>query len=335
MRSSRVSGGDEASLLLAPRMHAAAQTELDMQRVVEWVDQQDTETPTEVLTILGADAARVQLQGIADLDARSRSSIYMSAAWLLAAYRLPSVQATSQPGLTPETFLNGKANTLYIVASSRQQRLLRPLIVAINQTEELTRTDELTGLANRRGFHLHLQQRRRTDVLAGRGLLLIDCDRFKGINDEHGHLVGDRVLQGVANILRSAAGPDDIACRLGGDEFCLLVKAEQPRRRDARRRIHHRHRARAARAAALAAADRHAQRRRLPGHARAATGTTGTRWPTPRCTAPSAWAATAWNGRTTRSRRPRRRRMQRIAHERARPSRRRPDRAARRCARCC
>lgn len=102
---------------------------------------------------------------------------------------------------------------------------LRATTHRLTQTEELTRTDELTGLANRRGFHLHLQQRRRTDVLAGRGLLLIDCDRFKVINDEHGHLVGDRVLQGVANILRSAAGPDDIACRLGGDEFCLLVKA--------------------------------------------------------------------------------------------------------------
>ncbi|MET0549135.1 MAG: GGDEF domain-containing protein, partial [Xanthomonas sp.] len=43
--------------------------------------------------------------------------------------------------------------------------------------------------------------------------------------DAHGHLVGDRVLQNVANILRSVAGPDDIACRLGGDEFCLLVSA--------------------------------------------------------------------------------------------------------------
>ena len=63
------------------------------------------------------------------------------------------------------------------------------------------------------------------------GLLLIDCDRFKSINDDHGHLVGDRVLQGVANILRSAAGPDDIACRLGGDEFCLLVKADATGRR--------------------------------------------------------------------------------------------------------
>jgi diguanylate cyclase len=103
---------------------------------------------------------------------------------------------------------------------------LRATTHRLNQTEELTRTDELTGLANRRGFHLHLQQRRRTDVLRNRGLLLIDCDRFKVINDEHGHLVGDRVLQGVANILRSAAGPEDLACRLGGDEFCLLVKAE-------------------------------------------------------------------------------------------------------------
>lgn len=103
---------------------------------------------------------------------------------------------------------------------------LRATTHRLTQTEELTRTDELTGLCNRRGFQLHLEQRRRNDALAGRGLLLIDCDEFKGINDEHGHLVGDRVLQGVANILRSAAGPDDIACRIGGDEFCLLVRGD-------------------------------------------------------------------------------------------------------------
>jgi diguanylate cyclase (GGDEF)-like protein len=102
---------------------------------------------------------------------------------------------------------------------------LRTTSHRLSQSETLTRTDELTGLANRRGFLLHLEQRRRRGLLDGRGLLLVDCDHFKRINDDRGHLAGDRVLQGVANILRSAAGADDLPCRLGGDEFCLLVGA--------------------------------------------------------------------------------------------------------------
>lgn len=93
----------------------------------------------------------------------------------------------------------------------------------LSRTEELIRTDELTGLYNRRGLVLHLQDCRANQAALPAGLLLIDCDRFKRVNDEHGHQAGDRVLQNVANILRSVAGPDDLACRLGGDEFCLLV----------------------------------------------------------------------------------------------------------------
>lgn len=93
----------------------------------------------------------------------------------------------------------------------------------LNQTEELIRTDELTGLYNRRGLTLHLQECRRAGRRPGNGLLLIDCDRFKRVNDEHGHLTGDRVLQNVAHILRSVLVGDDLACRLGGDEFCVFV----------------------------------------------------------------------------------------------------------------
>ena len=100
---------------------------------------------------------------------------------------------------------------------------LRATAHRLNQTEVLTRTDELTGLTNRRGFALHVDQRRRSQGLGGQSLVLIDCDRFKAINDAHGHLAGDRVLQSVASLLRAVAGPDDIACRLGGDEFCLLI----------------------------------------------------------------------------------------------------------------
>ena len=93
---------------------------------------------------------------------------------------------------------------------------LRATAHRLNQTEALTRTDELTGLANRRGFGTHIEQRRRNSTLAGLSLILIDCDRFKHVNDTHGHLAGDRVLQSVANLLRAVAGPEDIACRLGG-----------------------------------------------------------------------------------------------------------------------
>jgi len=104
---------------------------------------------------------------------------------------------------------------------------LRATAHRLNQTEALTRTDELTGLANRRGFGTHIEQRRRNSTLAGLSLILIDCDRFKHVNDTHGHLAGDRVLQSVANLLRAVAGPEDIACRLGGDEFCLLVHGDR------------------------------------------------------------------------------------------------------------
>jgi len=100
---------------------------------------------------------------------------------------------------------------------------LRATAHRLDQTEALTRIDELTGLANRRGFAAHVEQRRRNGSLTGLSLILIDCDRFKHVNDTHGHLAGDRVLQSVANLLRAVAGPDDIACRLGGDEFCLLI----------------------------------------------------------------------------------------------------------------
>lgn len=103
----------------------------------------------------------------------------------------------------------------------------------LTHTRELVRTDELTGLHNRRGLSLYLQECRSHADGAPQGLLLIDCDHFKQVNDEHGHQAGDRVLQSVANILRSVAGEQDMACRLGGDEFCLLL-----RRADAERLEH-------------------------------------------------------------------------------------------------
>ncbi len=86
-------------------------------------------------------------------------------------------------------------------------------------------TDSLTGLLNRRGFEA-LGQRLCAEARARRrgfGLVLLDLDRFKPVNDTHGHPMGDAVLCEVAARLRRHTRSGDAAARLGGDEFAVLV----------------------------------------------------------------------------------------------------------------
>lgn len=85
--------------------------------------------------------------------------------------------------------------------------------------------DELTGLPNRALFMERLAQAM-TQAKAGNNhlaILFLDCDRFKLINDSFGHVVGDRLLVGVANRLRTCLKTNDTLARLGGDEFVMLL----------------------------------------------------------------------------------------------------------------
>ncbi|WP_205754875.1 PAS domain-containing protein [Azoarcus sp. DD4] len=90
----------------------------------------------------------------------------------------------------------------------------------------LASTDALTGLPNRRAFMASLEQAMfdRAGEPVRRGvLLMLDIDHFKRINDSYGHPVGDRVLQHVAELIRHSLRSSDVAGRLGGEEFAVLL----------------------------------------------------------------------------------------------------------------
>lgn len=112
---------------------------------------------------------------------------------------------------------------------ARNQLQIRRLEVALRRAVaelgRLSRTDALTGLPNRRHFvdALEREFERSTRYGGSLGLLVIDIDHFKRVNDTWGHLAGDKVLRDVAGILAYNLRQSDIAARFGGEEFAVLL----------------------------------------------------------------------------------------------------------------
>ncbi|QGX40038.1 sensor domain-containing diguanylate cyclase [Permianibacter aggregans] len=95
----------------------------------------------------------------------------------------------------------------------------------LSREQKMARTDELTGLCNRRQFFALTQQlyevaRRYQTPLS---VMLIDVDRFKQVNDLHGHLVGDKALVHIADIARKQVRASDVLARYGGEEFIIAL----------------------------------------------------------------------------------------------------------------
>jgi diguanylate cyclase (GGDEF)-like protein len=108
--------------------------------------------------------------------------------------------------------------------SDEIKRFNADLVTANKALQDIATTDFLTGLPNRRHFFERLTQAMAAAKRSGRpvAVLLVDIDRFKRINDEHGHDRGDEVLRAVAEVLRNQLRAADSVARIGGEEFAVL-----------------------------------------------------------------------------------------------------------------
>jgi diguanylate cyclase (GGDEF)-like protein len=133
-------------------------------------------------------------------------------------------------GFTTELTVSGLTLLLgwWIVTLIRRDQ--RHTVRHLSELEQLTVTDPLTGLGNRRALERDLPRAMRLSerVDLPLALLFMDIDRFKQINDRHGHAVGDETLRTLGAVLRSCSRlGTDVAYRVGGDEFVMTLVTDR------------------------------------------------------------------------------------------------------------
>lgn len=109
-------------------------------------------------------------------------------------------------------------------ASEHSPQVMGEILKELHQYKRIANTDALTGLANRRAFDERLAALFASDDPLPAALVISDVDHFKKFNDTYGHLVGDKVLSIVADILRRHAGDGTFVARTGGEEFAMIVE---------------------------------------------------------------------------------------------------------------
>lgn len=107
----------------------------------------------------------------------------------------------------------------------RSFQLAHELRIAHERAQQLARTDALTGLMNRRAFYEFADAVLKQALRSERRMsaVMLDIDAFKAINDTHGHLAGDEALKAVAGAIRETVRVSDVAGRIGGDEFAMIL----------------------------------------------------------------------------------------------------------------
>ena len=154
------------------------------------------------------------------------TAVALAFSWLITALFITLTGATSQAGLLTAVLASTVAPLVAAPLLARRSfKLMLRLHQACHEVELLSRTDDLTQTYNRRYF---MEMTSRELALATRhaypvALLLMDLDSFKDINDQMGHLAGDRALAACASLIRSTIRQGDVLGRFGGDEFLVLA----------------------------------------------------------------------------------------------------------------
>jgi diguanylate cyclase (GGDEF)-like protein len=149
-------------------------------------------------------------------------------AWVRSITMVPVHSDGTQTGILPvlwDTRRVPSSGELDLLHGLADQTGLAFAQAQLRRARELAATDSLTGLANHRAFQDLLGAHLR-DVRARGGQLAIlfcDLDRFKAVNDRHGHAVGDLLLHRIAGAIRAAARSNDLVARYGGDELALIL----------------------------------------------------------------------------------------------------------------
>ena len=131
---------------------------------------------------------------------------------------------------TPYTVDMGSALAVAALLHAAHSRTVRRLDGTLQHLRAVALTDELTGLANRRGFLAAGRPSVDRSLRSGGGaaVLFLDLDGLKQVNDSQGHAAGDRLLVTAAGALLGATSADDLCARLGGDEFTVLLPDCRP-----------------------------------------------------------------------------------------------------------
>jgi diguanylate cyclase (GGDEF)-like protein len=141
----------------------------------------------------------------------------VAAAHAITLLELPA--SSSYPGRWMDVMVSVTGVAIVVLVLERRNELL------VERLAGEARTDPLTGLLNRRGFDEHASRELAHAGRDGRPIALatFDIDHFKRINDDWGHIVGDRVLTRLAEVLAGETRGIDVAARLGGEEFAVLM----------------------------------------------------------------------------------------------------------------